>query len=197
VVPPIGQGPLGPPSATGAVGRHPAPPGPCYYDSSVCVGRPGACALRLFIAIPLSDPLHEALDALQADLRAASGPISWVKPGNIHLTLKFLGEVSPTREGAVREAMAEAVAGHNIIVNAINPGPIRTERWDGLMERVGKTLGMTAGEYEATFVKDIPLGRVGRPEEIADLVVFLASERASYLTGTSITADGGMTKSVA
>ncbi len=67
--------------------------------------------MRLFIAIPLSDPLHEALDALQADLRAASGPVSWVKPGNIHLTLKFLGEVSPTREGAVREAMVEGVAG--------------------------------------------------------------------------------------
>ena len=59
----------------------------------------------------MSDPLHEALDALQADLRAAAGPVSWVKPGNIHLTLKFLGEVSPTREGAVREAMGEAVAG--------------------------------------------------------------------------------------
>ena len=77
----------------------------------MCISRPGAWALRLFIAIPLSDPLHEALDALQADLRAASGPVSWVKPRNIHLTLKFLGEVSPTREGAVREAMEEAVAG--------------------------------------------------------------------------------------
>ena len=97
----------------------------------------------------------------------------------------------------ITKGVAEAVAKHNIIVNAINPGPIRTERWDGLMERVGKALGMTAAEYEATFVKDIPLGRVGRPEEIADLVVFLASGRASYLTGTSITADGGMTKSIA
>jgi 3-oxoacyl-[acyl-carrier protein] reductase len=65
------------------------------------------------------------------------------------------------------------------------------------MERLGKALGITAADYEATFVKDIPLGRVGRPEEIADLVVFLASERASYLTGASITADGGMTKSIA
>jgi 3-oxoacyl-[acyl-carrier protein] reductase len=97
----------------------------------------------------------------------------------------------------ITRGVAEAVAKHNIIVNAVNPGPIRTERWDGLMEGLGKALGITAAEYEATFVKEIPVGRVGRPEEIADLVVFFASERAAYITGTSITADGGMTKGVA
>lgn len=59
----------------------------------------------------MSDALRDALGALQADLRAAGGPVSWVKPENIHLTLKFLGEVPPAREGPVREAMAEAVAG--------------------------------------------------------------------------------------
>ncbi|HEV8663540.1 MAG TPA: RNA 2',3'-cyclic phosphodiesterase [Candidatus Methylomirabilis sp.] len=67
--------------------------------------------MRLFIAIVLSDALRDALGALQRDLRAAGGPVSWVKPENIHLTLKFLGEVPPAREGLVREAMAEAVAG--------------------------------------------------------------------------------------
>ncbi|HLE44639.1 MAG TPA: SDR family oxidoreductase [Methylomirabilota bacterium] len=97
----------------------------------------------------------------------------------------------------ITKGVADSVAKHNIVVNAVNPGPIRTERWDGLMERLGKELGMSAAEYEKTFVKDIPAGRVGRPEEIADLVLFLASERASYLTGTSITADGGMTRSMA
>lgn len=59
----------------------------------------------------MSDPLRDALGHLQADLRAAGGPVSWVKPENIHLTLKFLGEVPPAREGPVREAMAEAAAG--------------------------------------------------------------------------------------
>lgn len=97
----------------------------------------------------------------------------------------------------ITKGVADSVAKHNIVVNAVNPGPIRTERWDGLMERLGKELGMSAAEYEKTFVKDIPAGRVGRPEEIADLVLFLVSERASYLTGISITADGGMTRSMA
>ncbi len=97
----------------------------------------------------------------------------------------------------ITKGVADSVAKHNIMVNAVNPGPIRTERWDGLMERLGKELGMSAAEYEKTFVKDIPAGRVGRPEEIADLVLFLVSQRASYLTGTSITADGGMTRSMA
>jgi NAD(P)-dependent dehydrogenase (short-subunit alcohol dehydrogenase family) len=95
----------------------------------------------------------------------------------------------------ITKGVADAVARHNIIVNAVSPGPIRTERWDTLMERLGKAVGTSAEEYEASFVRDIPLGRVGRPEEMADLVVFLASERASYLTGVSITADGGMTRS--
>jgi 3-oxoacyl-[acyl-carrier protein] reductase len=97
----------------------------------------------------------------------------------------------------ITKGVADSVAQHNIVVNAVNPGPIRTERWDGLMERLGQAIGMSAAEYEATFVKDIPLGRIGRPEEMADLIVFLASERASFLTGVSITADGGMSKGMA
>jgi len=98
---------------------------------------------------------------------------------------------------AITKGVADSVARHNIVVNAVNPGPIRTDRWDGLMERLGKELGVPAPEYEKRFVQDIPAGRVGRPEEIADIIVFLASERAAYVTGTSITADGGMTRSMA
>jgi 3-oxoacyl-[acyl-carrier protein] reductase len=98
---------------------------------------------------------------------------------------------------AITKGVADSVAKHNIVVNAVNPGPIRTERWDGLMERLGRGLGVPAADYEAAFVRDIPLGRIGRPEEMADLVVFLASERAAFLTGASITADGGMTRSLA
>jgi 3-oxoacyl-[acyl-carrier protein] reductase len=98
---------------------------------------------------------------------------------------------------AITKGVADSVARHNIVVNAVNPGPIRTERWDGLMERLGQGLGVTAADYEAAFIRDIPLGRIGRPEEMADLIVFLASERASFLTGASITADGGMTRGMA
>ena len=96
---------------------------------------------------------------------------------------------------AINKGVADAVAEHGIIVNAVNPGPIRTERWDTLMERLGRAVGVPADEYEASFVEQIPAKRVGRPEEMADLIVFLASERAAYLTGVSITADGGMTRS--
>jgi 3-oxoacyl-[acyl-carrier protein] reductase len=96
---------------------------------------------------------------------------------------------------AINKGVADAVARHGIVVNAVNPGPIRTERWDTLMERLGRAVGVSATDYEASFVQEIPAGRVGRPEEMADLIVFLASERAAYLTGVSITADGGMTRS--
>jgi NAD(P)-dependent dehydrogenase (short-subunit alcohol dehydrogenase family) len=97
----------------------------------------------------------------------------------------------------ITKGVADSVAKHNIVVNAVNPGPIRTDRWDGIMERIGRGLGKSGPEYEKQFVQEIPLGRIGRPEEIADLVVFLASERAAFVTGTSVTADGGMTRGMA
>lgn len=83
-------------------------------------------------------------------------------------------------EGLSRAA-AQELAGSNIRVNTVAPGPIDT----ALLDRAAH--GDASG-----FIDMVPLGRVGRPEEIADTVVFLASDAASYITGQSIVADGGM-----
>lgn len=79
------------------------------------------------------------------------------------------------------KAAAKELASRNITVNAIAPGFIETEMTEVLSETV-----------KAEAVKQIPLGRFGRPEDIADLAVFLASDRAGYITGQVIQADGGM-----
>jgi NAD(P)-dependent dehydrogenase (short-subunit alcohol dehydrogenase family) len=98
---------------------------------------------------------------------------------------------------AITKGLADAVARHGITVNAISPGPTSTERHQQLMERLGRLAGQTATEFEAGLVRDIPIARVARPEEIADLAVFLASARSGVVTGISITADGGVTRAIA
>lgn len=94
----------------------------------------------------------------------------------------------------ITKSLANEGAPHGILVNAVNPGPIATERWDGLLVKWGRAKGVTPRQAEAELLADVPLRRAGTPEEVASLVVFLVSGRASYITGTSIAVDGGMVR---
>jgi 3-oxoacyl-[acyl-carrier protein] reductase len=89
------------------------------------------------------------------------------------------------------KALADEGAPHNILVNAINPGPIRTERWGSLMSQMSVAQGRTPQEVEAAWLHGNPLQRPGEPHEVAGLVVFLASQRASYINGVIVPIDGG------
>jgi 3-oxoacyl-[acyl-carrier protein] reductase len=94
------------------------------------------------------------------------------------------------------KALADLGAPSNILVTAVSPGPVKTDRWDSLQRQQAGA----AGKDLETFVKEqnrsFPLGRIALPEEVADLVCFLASDRASFLTGIAITVDGGMSRGV-
>ncbi|MBI5582587.1 MAG: SDR family oxidoreductase [Deltaproteobacteria bacterium] len=79
----------------------------------------------------------------------------------------------------------------NILINNVCPGYTLTERVRELSEVVARRQNTTPAAVIQGWEKEIPLGRLGRPEELADLVVFLASERASYITGATIQVDGG------
>jgi 3-oxoacyl-[acyl-carrier protein] reductase len=94
------------------------------------------------------------------------------------------------------KALSDEGAPHRILVNAINPGPIRTERWDSMMAGMAAERGQTPQEVEASWLRDNPLKRPGEPHEVAGLAVFLASEPASYINGVVITVDGGATRCV-
>ena len=90
------------------------------------------------------------------------------------------------------KTLADQVARDGILVNAVLPGHFLTDRQKHLGEIRAKEQGITTEEYLSRSEQVIPLGRYGRPEELANVVAFLCSERASYLTGTSIQIDGGL-----
>jgi NAD(P)-dependent dehydrogenase (short-subunit alcohol dehydrogenase family) len=93
-------------------------------------------------------------------------------------------------------AIAEELAPHGILVNAINPGPVDTERWWGLVRTMAREKGISEDAASQRAIGSIPLGRLCTAEEVANMVVFLASERASFVTGALITMDGAQRKAI-
>jgi 3-oxoacyl-[acyl-carrier protein] reductase len=102
-----------------------------------------------------------------------------------------------TRLGVVgfAKTLANEYAQNNILVNVVCPGPNLTDRMKELINTTIDQTGKSKEEVTKSWTKQIPMGRLGKPEELANLVVFLASERASYITGTVIQVDGGFVKS--
>jgi 3-oxoacyl-[acyl-carrier protein] reductase len=113
-----------------------------------------------------------------------------VKPLGIELT----PSAANAADLAVTVALAEQYGRDGICVNAINPGPVATERWDQLISGVAKMLGISVADAQKKAERSIPLGRICTPEEVANVAVFVASERASFLNGALITCDGGQRK---
>src|SRR5690242_13061669 len=87
--------------------------------------------------------------------------------------------------------LANEVAAHNVTVNNILPGYTRTERVVELAQMMARKEGILPEEFGARWESEIPMRRLGEPREFAALAAFLVSERASYITGTSIPVDGG------
>jgi 3-oxoacyl-[acyl-carrier protein] reductase len=92
--------------------------------------------------------------------------------------------------------LANEYAADGITVNNVCPGYTRTARLDGLASTISARTGTKPEEIFARWEREIPAGRLGTPQEFAAVVTFLASERASYVTGASIAVDGGLVRSL-
>ena len=92
--------------------------------------------------------------------------------------------------------ISRELAPHGITVNTVMPGYTSTERLDELAESISSRTGQSKEEVFDNWIKIIPVGRLGKPEELGRFVAFLASEQAGYLTGTATAIDGGGTTGI-
>src|ERR1700727_1806248 len=94
------------------------------------------------------------------------------------------------------KTLAKEIGKDGVTANIVIPGRIATGRIRFLDEQKAKREGRTVDEVSAESNASIPIGRYGEPQEYADAVAFLASERASYITGTMLRVDGGLISGV-
>jgi NAD(P)-dependent dehydrogenase (short-subunit alcohol dehydrogenase family) len=102
--------------------------------------------------------------------------------------------VAKAAQLSLSRAYADAYAKDGVLVNAVAPGPVATELWTGqggLGDQAARAAGTTRDEALQATADKVPLGRLGTPQEIADVVAFLCSERVGYVTGAAWSADGG------
>jgi NAD(P)-dependent dehydrogenase (short-subunit alcohol dehydrogenase family) len=141
---------------------------------------------RRILQVNLDGPFH-LIQAVLPQMRARRGGQIVNLSSNVTQRLPA-GYAAYTVSKAALEALTRILAkeeGPNgIRVNAVAPGPIRTEMLAESMARMGP-------ERADAFIKSVPLGRVGQPQEIASVVAFLVSDAASYLTGQVVFVNGG------
>lgn len=107
-------------------------------------------------------------------------------------------EVCPGAANAAGQNLTVSLAGqygrHNISFCAVNPGPVRTQRWTGLVNAMSRDMKLSFEEADKLAPASIPLGRIAEVEEVSDLVVYLCSPRAHFVNGTMIEIDGAQQK---
>src|ERR1700755_1428902 len=109
-------------------------------------------------------------------------------------------EICPGAANAAGQNLTVPLAGHygteNISFVAVNPGPVRTERWAGLVDAMARDMKIAREEADTLAPRSIPLGRIAECEEVACLAPSLASDLAHFVNGTMIEIDGGQQKAL-
>jgi len=109
-------------------------------------------------------------------------------------------EIVPGAANAAGQNLTLSLAGqyarHGITFCAVNPGPVRTERWAGLVAAMARDMGISYEEADKLAPRSIPVGRIAEPEECANLVAMLASPLMHFVNGTMVEIDGGQQKAM-
>jgi NAD(P)-dependent dehydrogenase (short-subunit alcohol dehydrogenase family) len=107
-------------------------------------------------------------------------------------------EIAPGAANAAGQNLTMSLASQygkdNISFVAVNPGPVRTERWTGLVKAMARDMNLSFEEADKAAPSSIPLGRIAECDEVANLVTYLASDLAFFVNGTMIEIDGGQDK---
>lgn len=105
----------------------------------------------------------------------------------------FVAHYNASKGGVVMltKALALELAPHKILVNAVAPGTIITPGTDAIRETVAQEMGMLPEQLLESFLPRVPLQRAGEPDDVAKVVLFLASAAADYITGDLLVVDGG------
>ena len=124
--------------------------------------------------------------------KAGYGRVITIASSSINQPIPNLALSNALRAGVwgIAKTLSRELAPQGILVNVIAPGRIDTERIAELDQANATKSGKSIEDVRKASVGSIPLGRLGRPEELANLVVFLASQAGSYITGQAITVDG-------
>jgi 3-oxoacyl-[acyl-carrier protein] reductase len=139
-----------------------------------------------------------AREAIPHLKRQGGGRIINILASTVYQPIPNLALSGATRMGVVAfaKSLADEVGRDGILVNNVCPGSILTERMLGNVAARAKELGISVQDALAQRADETAVGRIGDPKEMAHLVAFLASGKASYITGTTILVDGGLVRSV-
>ena len=145
--------------------------------------------------------LHWMTSAVLADMKSRGWgrlvTINSISSKEVHRTLPlFTANVTRVAAVSFNKTLSAEVGQYGITVNTMGTGGFLTERYSSYMRRQAEERGVDYDEFTAMRRDDIPVGRLGYPEEMAAAVTFLCSTRASFITGQFIVVDGGAVRTL-
>jgi 3-oxoacyl-[acyl-carrier protein] reductase len=173
----------------------------------VCVANAGGPPPKMFLATT-TEEWHRAVELnFMSVIHFARAVLPWMQKnrwGRL-VTITSITVRQPVSDliysNAVRagvlglvKSLANEFGKDGITVNNVGPGYTATARLKQLIAKRSEELGISPADFEGRLGGEAPLKRVGQPEEVADAIVWLASERASYITGQTLLVDGGLFK---